>query len=121
MIFNLSVKEGILRVHPDLAGRIAQAGQLTQESTKEQSAADLNLMTSSEKLKMTSLNEKYKEKFGFPFVICARLNKKEAILQGLELRCQNSTSEELRTGVQEVMKICELRVRDIIRASPSKL
>lgn len=110
----LAVKAGILRVHPDLAGRIAQAGQLTQESNKEQSAADLNLLTDYEHEIMTSLNKRYKQKFGFPFVICARLNKKEAILNGLELRCQNDPQTELDTGIQEVLKICELRVRDII-------
>jgi len=110
----LSVKEGILRVHPDLAGRHAEAGQLTSESTGEQSSANLNLMTCEEKDKMKTLNQKYKDKFGFPFVICARLNKKEAILRGLELRCYNSLKVETLTGIEEVMKICELRMRDLV-------
>merc|ERR1711971_98998 len=92
----LSVKEGILRVHPDLAGRHAEAGQLTSESTGEQSSANLNLMTCEEKDKMKTLN------------------KKEAILKGLELRCYNSLQVETLTGIEEVMKICELRVRDLV-------
>ena len=108
------MKEGILRVHPDLAGRLAQAGQLTQESNQEQSSANLNSMTQDEKSRMEMLNGLYKDKFDFPFVICARLNKKESILKGLEKRLENSQGVELQTGIEEVMKICELRTRDII-------
>ena len=61
-------KEGVLRLHPDLAGRLAAAGQLTSESTKEQSAAGLHLMTEDERHRMSNLNEQYRNKFGFPFV-----------------------------------------------------
>ena len=110
----LTGKEGVLRLHPDLAGRLAAAGALTRESTKEQSAAGLHLMTESERQKMSDLNEKYKQKFGFPFVICARENKKDAILQGLERRLQNSAESEAVTGVNEVKKICHLRLMDIV-------
>ena len=75
---------------------------------------------------MASLNQKYKDKFGFPFVICARLNKKDAILNGLELRCYNDLDVEVLTGIEEVLKICELRIRDLvydenIKTSISKL
>ena len=114
LILIFKVKEGILRVHPDLAGAIAEAGQLTSESTKEQSQANLNLMTPEEKSKMAHLNKQYKEKFGFPFVICARLNKKDAILNGLEQRYYNELEQELKIGIDNVMKICELRVRDLV-------
>ena len=95
-----------------------QAGQLTSESTAEQSSANLNLMTKEEKTKMASLNQKYKDKFGFPFVICARLNKKDAILNGLELRCYNDLNVEVLTGIEEVLKICELRMRDLVVDNP---
>ena len=87
---------------------------MTSESTAEQSSANLNLMTKEEKAKMAELNQKYKDKFGFPFVICARLNKKDAILNGLELRCYNDLDVEVQTGIEEVLKICELRMRDLI-------
>merc|ERR1712037_187412 len=110
----LSVKEGILRVHPDLAGRHAEAGQLTSESTGEQSSANLNLMTCEEKDKMKTLNQKYKDKFGFPFIICVRLNKKEAIFSGLRSRLYNDHDQELEKGINEVLKITELRIRDLI-------
>ena len=114
MIFFSTGKEGVLRLHPDLAGRLAAAGQLTTESTKEQSAAGLHLMTDDERQKMSELNENYKQKFGFPFVICARQNKKDAILRGLESRLENSAESEAVTGVNEVKKICHLRLLDIV-------
>jgi 2-oxo-4-hydroxy-4-carboxy-5-ureidoimidazoline decarboxylase len=69
---------------------------------------------------MNHLNQQYKQKFGFPFVICARENKKEAILSGLERRQNNSKETEAITGVEEVKKICRLRILDIVD-SASKL
>ena len=71
-------------------------------------------MTDEERQKMAELNEKYKQKFGFPFVICARENKKDAILQGLERRLENDSESEAVTGVNEVKKICRLRLLDIV-------
>ena len=71
-------------------------------------------MADEERHKMSELNEKYKQKFGFPFVICARENKKDAILQGLERRLENSPESEAVTGVNEVKKICRLRLWDIV-------
>ncbi|KAK3098846.1 hypothetical protein FSP39_023654 [Pinctada imbricata] len=117
----LSGKEGILRLHPDLAGRIAQSGGLTKESTNEQKSAGLNDMTDDERMKMNRMNEQYKQKFGFPFVICARQNKKAAILEGLERRLNNSAEQEAITGANEVKKICDLRLRDIVDPTSSKL
>ena len=91
---------------------------MTIESAKEQSKAGLDEMTFDEKLQMKSLNSRYKEKFGFPFVICARLNRKNAILKGLEERYNNDLKKELEIGIGEVMKICELRVKDIVSPNP---
>lgn len=107
-------KEGVLRLHPDLAGRLALSGGLTEESRREQSAAGLGTMTDEERRRMSDLNSKYRTKFGFPFVICARENKKMAILHGLETRLQNDAATEAVTGVNEVKKICALRLRDLV-------
>eukprot|EP00093_Oithona_nana_P010085 10085.XXX_5770_5184_1 [CDS] Oithona nana genome sequencing. len=111
----LSVQEGILRVHPDLAGRLATNGQLTKESSSEQSQANLNQLTPEEKATLAHLNDNYKSKFGFPFVICARLNKKEAIMVGLQRRLNHSSDIEVKNGIAEVLKICELRLKDIVK------
>ena len=115
------MKAGILRVHPDLAGKLAQAGQLTKESCLEQSAANLDSMSPQEKTLLNLLNSQYKDKFGFPFVICVRLNKKEAIIDGLKTRTNHDIGKELETGIGEVLKICELRMKDLVQSSSSKL
>src|ERR1043165_6931092 len=70
----------LIRAHPDLVGRLALAGQLTRESTTEQASAGLDKLTPQEVELFQTNNAAYKAKFGFPFVICARLNKKAAIL-----------------------------------------
>ena len=94
---------------------------MTQESNREHAAANLHVLSNYEKELLTELNCRYKEKFGFPFVICARLNKKEAILKGLEERYNHDLKRELEIGIDQVMRICELRVKDIVAVSESKL
>jgi 2-oxo-4-hydroxy-4-carboxy-5-ureidoimidazoline decarboxylase len=100
----------LIRAHPDLVGRAA----LTRESTGEQASAGLNKLSPEEINLFQKQNDTYKNKFGFPFVICARLNKKEAILAGFERRLKNSREEEIKTALEEIFKIAELRLRDLI-------
>ncbi|XP_069678658.1 2-oxo-4-hydroxy-4-carboxy-5-ureidoimidazoline decarboxylase-like [Periplaneta americana] len=107
-------KEEVLRLHPDLAGRLADEGKLTSESTMEQRSAGLHNLSPEDKAKINQLNASYQEKFGFPFVICARENKAAAILQGLQTRLHNSREKELETGIAEVKKICRLRVKALV-------
>lgn len=68
--------------------------------------------------RMARLNEEYKQRFGFPFVICARMNDKRSILQQLTERCQNQPELETVRGIEEVKKICSLRLRNIIPDTP---
>jgi 2-oxo-4-hydroxy-4-carboxy-5-ureidoimidazoline decarboxylase len=104
----------LIRAHPDLVGKLALAGQLTRESTNEQASAGLAQLTSDEVALFQRQNAAYKTKFNFPFVICARLNKKEAIIAGFERRVNNSQAEELKTALEEICKIAELRLKDLI-------
>ncbi len=104
----------LIRAHPDLVGKIALAGQLTKESTNEQASAGLNKLSPEEIELFQKQNADYKNKFGFPFVICARLNKKDAILKGFEARLKNSREQEIQTALAEIFKIAELRLRDLI-------
>ena len=60
---------------------------------------------------------RYKKRFGFPFVICARQNKKEAILKGITQRLSNDKTQEIDTGVTEVKKICSLRLYNIVSST----
>jgi 2-oxo-4-hydroxy-4-carboxy-5-ureidoimidazoline decarboxylase len=105
----------LIRVHPDLVGRAALAGTLTPESSGEQASAGLNRLSQPEINLFQKLNADYIKKFGFPFVICARLNKKEAILAGFERRLKNSRDQEIKTALEEIFKIADLRLRDLIQ------
>ncbi len=104
----------LIRAHPDLVGKLALAGQLTKESTGEQASAGLDKLSSEEVELFQTNNAAYQTKFGFPFIICARLNKKEAILNGFKVRLQNSREQEIKTALEEIGKIAYLRLRDII-------
>ena len=104
----------LIRAHPDLVGRAALAGTLTRASTGEQADAGLNQLTPDELTLFRKQNAAYQERFGFPFVICARLNKKAAILAAFERRLQNSRPHEIKTALEEIFKIAELRLRDLI-------
>ena len=104
----------LIRAHPDLVGKIALAGQLTKESTNEQASAGLNKLSPEEIDLFQKQNAAYKNKFGFPFVICARLNKKAAIFAGFETRLKNSRERETKTALEEIFKIAELRLQDLI-------
>ena len=103
----------LIRAHPDLVGRAALAGTLTRESTGEQASAGLSALSPAEIATFQKQNAAYREKFGFPFVICARLNKKEAILAGFEQRLKNSPAQEIEAALEEIFKIAELRLRDL--------
>jgi 2-oxo-4-hydroxy-4-carboxy-5-ureidoimidazoline decarboxylase len=103
----------LIRAHPDLAGRAALTGSLTRESTNEQAGAGLNRLSPEEMVWFQKQNAAYREKFGFPFVICARLNKKAAMLAGFESRLKNSRESEIQTALAEIFKIAELRLHDL--------
>ncbi|HEY2083157.1 MAG TPA: 2-oxo-4-hydroxy-4-carboxy-5-ureidoimidazoline decarboxylase [Verrucomicrobiae bacterium] len=103
----------LIRAHPDLVGRAALAGTLTRESTGEQASAGLDALSGAEVALFQNQNAAYHEKFGFPFVVCARLNKKEAILAGFERRLKNSREQEIQAALDEIFKIAELRLRDL--------
>jgi 2-oxo-4-hydroxy-4-carboxy-5-ureidoimidazoline decarboxylase len=104
----------LIRAHPDLVGQAAFGGTLTRESAGEQASAGLNSLSPEEIALFQRQNATYKNKFKFPFVICARLNKKEAILAGFERRLKNSRHQEIKTALEEIFKIAELRLRDLI-------
>ena len=100
----------LIRVHPDLVGRAV----LTAESQGEQAAAGLINLSPDETALFDRYNRDYRARFGFPFVICARLNKKDAILAAFPGRLQNSPEEERVTALGEICKIARLRLADLI-------
>jgi OHCU decarboxylase len=104
----------LVRAHPDLAGRLAKAGELTAASTGEQAAAGLDRLTPAEAAEIQRLNDAYKGRFGFPFVICARLNAKDTILAAMRSRFESSPEAELSTALGEIAKIARLRLNDAV-------
>jgi 2-oxo-4-hydroxy-4-carboxy-5-ureidoimidazoline decarboxylase len=104
----------LVRAHPDLAGRLAMAGQLTAASAGEQAAAGLDRLTPAEAAEIQRLNDAYKARFGFPFVICARLNAKDTILAAMRSRLGNGPEAELSTALGEIAKIARLRLNDAV-------
>ena len=107
---NESEQLALIRAHPDLVGRAV----LTTESQGEQVAAGLMALSAAEVALFDRYNREYQARFGFPFVICARLNKKDAILHAFPVRLQNSAGEEIATALGEIYKIDELRLADLI-------
>lgn len=106
----------LIRAHPDLVDRLASTDQLTRESRAEQASAGLDRLTADEVELFRSSNTAYRAKFGFPFVICARLNRKDAILDGFRVRLGNAPAQEVRTALAEIFKIAELRLRDLTQS-----
>jgi 2-oxo-4-hydroxy-4-carboxy-5-ureidoimidazoline decarboxylase len=105
----------LIRAHPDLAGRLAQLGQLTAASAREQASARLNQLSPEELGRFQQLNGEYRDKFGFPFVICVRLSERGAIAAALEARLQHPAETERQTALAEIEKIAWLRLQDVLK------
>ena len=100
----------LIRAHPDLAGKAQMAGELTAASTDEQASAGLDHCTPEEYRSFQALNERYKDKFGFPFVMAVRDSDRADILASFEARLENDYAEEFETAIVEIHKIARLRL-----------
>ena len=105
---------GVLRAHPDLAGKLAQAKRLTAESTAEQASAALDALTDDERASFQRLNGEYVARHGFPFIIAVRDNTKASILAAFQTRIANDSATEFTTACAQVERIAELRLKDIL-------
>ncbi|QNQ61895.1 allantoinase PuuE [Brucella sp. 6810] len=104
----------VLKAHPDLAGKLAQARRLTAESTAEQASAGLDALTDTEKQAFTELNDAYTAKFGFPFIIAVKGRNKQEILDAFRRRVSNDRDTEFETACAQVERIALLRLKDIL-------
>lgn len=100
----------LIRAHPDLAGKAQIAGQLTADSTAEQASAGLDQCSKVEYESFHALNDAYKEKFGFPFVMAVRGSTRQEILDAFSRRLQNDYALEYETALIEIHKIARLRL-----------
>jgi len=104
----------VLKAHPDLAGKLAQAKRLTDASTAEQASAGLDALTDHERAEFEELNAAYVDKFGFPFIIAVRDNTKAMILSAMHTRLGNDKQSEFRAACGQVERIALLRLRAIL-------
>ena len=108
-------QRALIEAHPDLAGRLARQNRLTAESAREQASAGLSRLSDAELAEFQKLNDRYRGKFGFPFIICARLNTKEAILAAINARVGNTPEQEFAAALGEIEKIAWLRLNDALK------
>lgn len=115
-------KLALIRAHPDLVGRAALAGTLTPSSVREQRAAGLGPddLSSAEITAFTTANAAYTERFGFPFVICARENQKDQILAGFAERLNHDRATEIATALDQIALIAWYRLIDVVANDDSR-
>ncbi|RQH07949.1 2-oxo-4-hydroxy-4-carboxy-5-ureidoimidazoline decarboxylase [Paraburkholderia dinghuensis] len=106
----------LINAHPELAGKAAVRGELTVESTREQSGAGLNHCTQEQFDRLQALNRAYREKFGFPFILAVRGYDREGIIENFESRVNNSRADEIRTSLNEIYRIVRFRLVELIDA-----
>jgi 2-oxo-4-hydroxy-4-carboxy-5-ureidoimidazoline decarboxylase len=110
----------LIKGHPDLAGKAARAGAMTADSRAEQASAGLDRLSEAEFAQFHRLNNAYREKFGIPFIICARRHSKDSILKQFERRLQNNMADETQTALGEIFRITALRLDQRLEA-PDRL
>lgn len=107
-------RRALLLAHPDLAGKLAAAGELTPESSLEQASAGLDRLTSDERVRFIALNESYKARFGIPFIIAVRGLSKADIVANFEARLKSTPETEFETALAQVERIAKLRLKDLM-------
>ena len=106
----------LINAHPELAGKAAVRGELTEESTREQSGAGLAQCTQEEFDKLQRLNTEYRAKFGFPFILAVRGYDRHGIIANFESRVNHDREQELRTSLDMIYRIARFRLDDLIDA-----
>jgi len=105
----------VLQAHPELAGREAQAGELTEASAQEQRAARLDRLTPAQLADLREINAAYRERFGFPLVVCVREHTKASILAWGQERLGHDPEAEVEIALAEIAKIARLRLEELER------
>jgi OHCU decarboxylase len=111
----------LIHAHPDLAGKLAQAKRLTEDSAQEQASAGLDRLTPGELARFTELNDAYRARFGFPFVVAVRGLTKVDILAAFERRLANDPDAERQAALEQVERIALLRLKEQLPSSRGEL
>ena len=104
----------LIRAHPDLAGKAALAGDVAAASRREQRGAGLDQLTAEEFARFQTLNRRYRERFGFPFILAVRGHDKHSILEAFELRLDNDLASERQRALEEIYRIARFRLDDLV-------
>jgi 2-oxo-4-hydroxy-4-carboxy-5-ureidoimidazoline decarboxylase len=104
----------LINAHPELAGKAAVRGELTAESTREQSGAGLAACSQEEFDTLQRLNRAYRDKFGCPFILAVRGYDRAGIIANFQARVENAREQELRTSLEQIYRIARFRIDDLV-------
>jgi 2-oxo-4-hydroxy-4-carboxy-5-ureidoimidazoline decarboxylase len=110
----------LIKAHPDLANNTQRAAGLTAESNAEQNSVGLDRLSDAEYEAFERVNNAYRAKFGFPYIVCVRRHTKDSILRDFERRLPNDARTETQTSIEEVCRIAALRL-DLLVKSEDRL
>ncbi|SDG64434.1 MULTISPECIES: allantoate amidohydrolase [unclassified Duganella] len=116
---SLDEQLGLIRAHPELAGKAAVAGQLTAESTSEQARSGLHLCSAEEFATLHQLNADYNAKFGFPFILAVKGPTgqgltRQAVIATFARRLKNQRAAEIAECLRQIKRIAEIRLNDLL-------
>jgi 2-oxo-4-hydroxy-4-carboxy-5-ureidoimidazoline decarboxylase len=104
----------LIKAHPDLANRTQRAAGLTAESSAEQDSIGLDRLSDAEYQAFERVNNAYRAKFGFPYIVCVRRHTKDSILRDFERRLPNDANSEMQKSIEEICRIAALRVDQLV-------
>src|SRR5947209_3345482 len=110
----------LIKAHPDLADKTQRAAGLTAESSAEQHSAGLDRLSDAEYEAFERVNNAYRAKFGFPYIVCVRRHTKDSILRDFARRLPNDVATETRASIDEISRIAALRLDQLV-SSEDKL
>jgi 2-oxo-4-hydroxy-4-carboxy-5-ureidoimidazoline decarboxylase len=106
----------LIKAHPDLANKTQRAVGLTAESNAEQNSVGLDRLSDAEYEAFERVNNAYRAKFGFPYIVCVRRQTKDSILRDFERRLPNDVATEMQKSVEEICRIAALRLDQLVAA-----
>src|SRR5450432_922760 len=106
----------LIKAHPDLANKTQRAAGLTAESSAEQNSVGLDRLSDAEFEAFDRVNNAYRSKFGFPYIVCVRRHTKDSVLRDFERRLPNDAAAEIKTTLAEIGRIGALRVDQLVKS-----
>src|SRR6202048_1697995 len=104
----------LIKAHPDLANKTQRAAGLTAESSAEQNSVGLDRLSAAEYDAFERVNNAYRSKFGFPYIVCVRRHTRDSILRDFERRLPNDAGTEMQTSIGEICRIAALRLDHLV-------